>query len=157
MVALMDVYDAFLAKVNEDDWSRCYSKEDLDWFLRDWRAFLNSAIPYFKFPHCKLDIDEEKQVFTDNRMGQAEIQVIATFMKQEWLKRTVDSWENIKTQYDEADFSQANLLRQFINLKDQVTKDARTMEANYYRSPNNKPFKYRKLAGGMRNGTRGRR
>jgi len=39
-------------------------------------------------------------------------------MKQEWLKRTVDSWENIKTQYDEADFSQANLLRQFISLKD---------------------------------------
>jgi hypothetical protein len=30
-------------------------------------------------------------------MGQAEIQVLATFMKYEWLKRTVDSWENIKT------------------------------------------------------------
>jgi len=26
-------------------------------------------------------------------------------MKQEWLKRTIDSWENIKTQYDEKDFS----------------------------------------------------
>nr|DAI81248.1 MAG TPA: hypothetical protein [Caudoviricetes sp.] len=51
-------------------------------------------------------------------MGQAEIQVLATFMKQEWLKRTVDSWENIKTQYDEADFSQANLLSNFIKLKD---------------------------------------
>lgn len=157
MVRLMDVYDAFLAKVNEDDWSHCYSKEDLDWFLQDWRAFLNSAIPYFKFPHCKLDIDEENQCFTDRRMGQHEIQVLATFMKQEWLKRTVDSWENIKTQYDEADFSQANLLRQFINLKDQVTKDARTVEANYYRSVGNKPFRYRNLAGGMRSGRRERR
>lgn len=153
----MEVYGAFLAKVNEDDWSHCYSKEDLEWFLKDWRAFLNSAIPYFKFPRCKMTIDEETQSFVDEKMGQAEIQVIATFMKQEWLKRTIDSWENIKTQYDEADFSQANLLRQFISLKDQVTKDARTMEANYYRSVDNKPFKYRKLAGGMRSDRRTRR
>ncbi|MBP5773843.1 MAG: hypothetical protein J6W35_07205 [Eubacterium sp.] len=51
-------------------------------------------------------------------MGNEEIQVISTFMKQQWLKRTVDSWENIKTQYDEADFSQANLLKTFIQLKD---------------------------------------
>ena len=59
MITLMDVYDSFLSKVNEDDWARCRTKEDLEWFLQDWRAFLNSAIPYFKFPHCKLDIDEE--------------------------------------------------------------------------------------------------
>ena len=38
-------------------------------------------------------------------------------MKQEWLKRTIDSWENIKTQYSEKDFSQANLLKAFISLK----------------------------------------
>lgn len=51
-------------------------------------------------------------------MGQEEIQILATFMKSEWLKRTVDSWENIKAQYHEADFSQANLLNNFIKLKD---------------------------------------
>jgi hypothetical protein len=38
-------------------------------------------------------------------MSQDEVQVIATYMKYEWLKRTVDSWENIKTQYEEKDFS----------------------------------------------------
>lgn len=158
MVSLMDVYGAFLAKVNEDDWSRCYSKEDLEWFLQDWRAFLNSALPYFRFPRCKLDIDEENQVFTDAAMGQEEIQVLATFMKAEWLKRTVDSWENIKTQYDEADFSQANLLKNFMALKDQVTEEARKLEAIYYRSVGKQPFKYKKLAGGGgRNGRRIRR
>lgn len=144
----MDVYGAFLAKVNEDDWSHCYSKEDLDWFLQDWRAFLNAAIPYFRFPRCSLEINEAVQSFIDPKMGQPEIQVLATFMKQEWLKRTVDSWENIKTQYDESDFSQANLLKNFMALKDQVTKEARDLECMYYRSPNKRPFNFKKLSGG---------
>lgn len=158
MVSLMDVYDAFLAKVNEDDWASCYSQEDLEWFMRDWRAFLNSALPYFKFPRCKLDIDEARQVFTDESMGQEEIQILATFMKSEWLKRTVDSWENIKAQYHEADFSQANLLNNFIKLKDQVAEEARYLESVYSRSISKKPFSYRRLAGGggAKNGRRKR-
>jgi len=118
MITLMDVYDAFLSKVNEDDWSQCYSKEDLEWFIKDWRAFLNSALLYFKFPRCSLEIDEQNQVFVDENMGSPEVHVLATYMKQEWLKRTIDSWENIKTQYEEKDFSQANLLKTFISLKD---------------------------------------
>ena len=148
MITLMDVYGAFLAKVNEDDWSHCFTEEDLEWFLKDWRAFLNSALPYFKFPRCSLEIDEETQSFKDTNMAQEEIQVIATYMKYEWLKRTVDSWENIKTQYDEKDFSQANLLKTFITLKDQVFEEAAHLERMYYRSRQRKPFHYRKLAGG---------
>lgn len=144
----MDVYGAFLSKVNEDEWSHCYSKEELEWFIKDWRAFLDQALPYFKFPRCSLEIDETNQCFVDDKMGNEEIQVISTFMKQQWLKRTVDSWENIKTQYDEADFSQANLLKTFIQLKDQVCKEALDLERTYYRSVNKSPFKYRQLAGG---------
>ena len=128
MITLMDVYDAFLARVNEDDWANAYDEEDLEWFMKDWRQFLNMALAQFKFPRCNLDINEEKQEFIDPTMGQAEIQVLATFMKYEWLKRTVDSWENIKTQYEEKDFSQANLLRQFINLKNQVELEAKNLE-----------------------------
>lgn len=155
MTTLMDVYDAFLAKVNEDDWSHCFSEEDLKWFLKDWRAFLNSALPYFKFPRCSVEIDEGSQSFKDTNMTQDEVQVIATYMKYEWLKRTVDSWENIKTQYDEKDFSQANLLKTFINLKDQVFEEAAHLERMYYRSPQKKPFHYRSLAG-KRSATRRR-
>lgn len=146
----MDVYDAFLAKVNEDDWSQCTSQEDLEWLLQDWRAFLNSALPYFKFPRCSLEIDENLQAFTDSSMGDAEVQILATYMKAEWLKRTVDSWENIKTQYEERDFSQANLLKQFIALKDQVAEEAAHLERIYYRSVNRRPFEYGRLAGGQR-------
>ena len=152
MVTLMDVYDAFLSRVNEDDWSHCYTKEDLEWFIRDWRAFLNAALPYFKFPRCSLDINEETQTFEDERMGAHEIQVLATYMKQEWLKRTIDSWENIKTQYDEKDFSQANLLKTFIALKSQVIEEAKYAESVYYRSRDKKPYNFKKLAGRRRNG-----
>jgi hypothetical protein len=59
MATLMDVYNAFLSKVNEDDWAGDFNREDLEWFLKDWRAFLDSALPYFKFPRCSVEIDEE--------------------------------------------------------------------------------------------------
>lgn len=150
MITLMDIYDAFLAKVNEDDWSKCYSKEDLEWYIKDWRSILNSAIPYFKFPRCGLEIDEEKQIFIDENMTQDEVQVLAVYMKQEWLKRTIDSWENIKTQYEESDFSQANLLKNFISLRQQVITESKFVESVYYRSIKKKPFKYSRLAGGNR-------
>ena len=147
MVTLQDVYDAFLGKVNEDDWTFAYDEKDMEWFLQDWRSFLNMAVAYFKFPNCSLEIDEDLGVFTDPKLGYQEVQVLATFMKQEWLKRTIDSWENIKTQYEEHDFSQANLLRNFINLKEQVIKEAKDMEKLYYRSLQKKPFHFRQLAG----------
>lgn len=148
MATLMDVYDAFLSKVNEDDWAGHFDQEELQWFIKDWRAFLNSALPYFKFPRCSVEIDEETQSFKDTNITSDEIQVIATYMKYEWLKRTVDSWENIKTQYDEKDFSQANLLKTFISLKDQVFEEAAHLERVYYRSPSKKSYSYSNLAGG---------
>ena len=40
MVSLMTVYDAFLAKVGEDDWARCYSKEDLEWLQSNYNVEL---------------------------------------------------------------------------------------------------------------------
>lgn len=148
MTTLMDVYDAFLSKINEDDWAHCYSPEDLEWFVRDWRAFLNSALPYFKFPRCSLEIDDATQSFVDQKVGPQEVHVISTYMKQEWLKRTIDSWENIKTQYDEKDFSQANLLKTFISLKAQVIEEAKYAESVYYRSVKKQPYNYNRLAGG---------
>lgn len=150
MITLMDVYDAFLCKVNEDDWAKCRDQEDLDWILQDWRAILNSAIPYFKFPRCGLEIDENTQSFCDKDMTKYEVEILAVYMKQEWLKRTIDSWENIKTQYEESDFSQANLLKTFISLRQEVKDEAKELESIYYRSIKRRPFGYRRLVGGNR-------
>lgn len=154
MIPLMTVYDAFLAKVGEDDWTRCYSKEDLEWFIKDWREFLNSAIPYFKFPRCSLEINEETQEFADENISQDEIQVLSVYMKQEWLKRTIDTWENIKTQYDEADFSQAHLLDTFLKLREAAKDEAKEIEAIYYRSRKKKPYRYSRLIGGNKQNRR---
>lgn len=148
MISLMNVYDAFLSKIKEDEWARCYSEDDLQWYMKDWRSLLNSALPYFKFPRCQLNIDEKRAVFIDENMSDIEVEILAVYMKQEWLKRTVDSWENIKTQYSESDFSQANLLNSFISLREQVKEEAKQLERIYYRSVNRRPFKYGKLAGG---------
>ena len=144
----MNVYDAFLSKVKEDEWARCYSQEDLQWYMKDWRSLLNAALPYFKFPRCGLEIDEEKGAFKDENVGATEIEILAVYMKQEWLKRTIDSWENVKTQYSESDFSQANLLNSFISLREQAKQEALQLERIYYRSVNRRPFKYGRLAGG---------
>ena len=152
MIFLMDVYNAFLAKVNEDDWANCKTKEDLEWYCQDWRSILNSALPYFRFPRCSLSIDEAADGFKDEKMTDYEVQILAVFMKQEWLKRTINSWENVKTQYEESDFSQANLLKTFISLRDSLKEEAKDLEAVYYRSIDKRPFKYRHLAGGNRNG-----
>ena len=151
MITLQDVYNSFLSRVTDDDWSDVgCSEEDLEWMIRDWRAFLDQAIPYFKFPRCSLLIDELTQTFVDPKMSSDEVAILAVYMKQQWIKRSIDTWENIKTQYDEKDFSQAHLLNQFIKLKTQVADEAKEAEAIYYRAPGKKPYQYRRLAGGRR-------
>lgn len=119
MVTLQDVYDAFLAKVTDEDWeaSGC-TTEEIEWMIEDWHFILMQAISYFKFPRCDLSINEQTKTFVDPNMSQDEIQVLATYMKRVWINRTIDHWENVKPQYAEKDFSQANLLKTFISLKD---------------------------------------
>lgn len=156
MIPLMRVYEAFLAKINDDEWAGEYTQEDLEWFLKDWRSILNSSLIYFTFPRCKLEINEELQCFIDDKMGQDEIEVIANLMKREWLSRTILSWENVKTYYGEADFSQANLLSNFIKLLNTTEDNVRLVLSIYSRSINKKPFNYAKLAGGKSNGRKKR-
>lgn len=145
---LEDVYGIFLSKVNDDEWAGQYTEEDLEYFTKDWRMLLDSAIYYFKFPRCSLKINEEKGCFEDKNFGREEAEVLANFMKLLWLKRTIDSWENIKTQYSESDFSQANLLKTFISLRNTVNEETLNVERLYSRSVDKKPFSYKKLAGG---------
>lgn len=65
MIYLNEVYAAFLSKVKEDDWANNYTPEDMEWILADWHAILNSAIAYFKFPRCSLNIDDNLGIFID--------------------------------------------------------------------------------------------
>ena len=141
MASVYDVYDAFLSKMLEDEWLNWTDDEREE----DWRSLLNAAIPYFKFPRVDLEIDGD--VFVDENVSNEEIQILATYMKCEWLNRTIMTWENVKPLYVERDFSQANLIDKLKQLLEREEYKALKLERIYYRSRQKKPFEYRKLAG----------
>lgn len=136
------IYGAFLSKILEDEWANwedIYVREDL-------KTILLGAIPYFKFPRVDLqNRNDIKGVFLEE-LNNEEIQLLATYMKVEWLNRNILTWENIRPMYDEKDFSQANLLDKFIKLQEREEEKAKRLEAAYYRSVKGKPFLYRNLA-----------
>lgn len=141
MTSIRKIYDAFLSKMLEDEWLN-WTEEEVE---RDWRMLLDAAIPNFRFPRVNLDIDDSDNFVGD--LNNEEIQILATFMKCEWLNREILTWENIKPLYVERDFSQANLIDKLQKLLDREESKARKLERIYYRSIHYKPFDYTKLAG----------
>ena len=141
MASVYDIYDAFLSKMLEDEWLNWADEERYE----DWRSLLDAAIPYFKFPRVSLEIDGDE--FVDPDFSNEEIQILATYMKCEWLNRTILTWENVKPLYVERDFSQANLIDKLKQLLEREEYKALKLERIYYRSRKKKPFEYSKLAG----------
>lgn len=142
MTSLTTIYKTFLGKIEEDEWGD-WAEDDVK---EDLRVLLDAALPYFKFPKVSLDIDEDAEAFTED-LSNREIQIIATYMKIEWLNRTILTWETIKNFYDERDFSPGNLLDKLNTTFEREKKNAVAFENLYYRSIDNKPFDYTKLAG----------
>ena len=103
MTPYTKVYEAFLARILEDEWDKWL----IDEAEADWRQILDMAIPHFKFPRVSLEQTDDG--FSGD-LGVEEIQILANFMKVEWLNRCIMTWENVKPLYVERDFSQANLL-----------------------------------------------
>lgn len=141
---LTKVYDSFESKILEDEWG--------DWTIEDIRAdefqILCAAIPWFKFPRSSLEFDETQENFLGD-LDNKEIQLLSTYMKCEWIDRTITSWENLKPLYDERDFSQANLIDKFREKLKDEREVAYWQESNYYRSRDGKPFDFSKMAGGV--------
>ena len=142
MTSIQAVYDAFLTKMLEDEWLNWTDEEN----QQDWRSLLDGAIPWFKFPRVSLEIDEDGN-FVDENISNVEIQILATYMKCEWLNREILTWENVKPLYVERDFSQANLIDKLKSLLEREEYKALKLERIYYRSREGKPFDFRKLAG----------
>lgn len=139
MTSYQKVYDAFLVKMLEDEWVN-WTEEEVN---EDLRGLLEGAIPFFKFPRISLDRNDEGFL---KELHSEEIQILSTYMKCEWLNRTILTWENVKPLYEERDFSQANLLDKFKALLEREEKKAQKLESIYYRAIKHKPFSYRKLA-----------
>ena len=150
----LKVYDAFLARITADEWTL---EEELAIVERDWQELLKMAIARFKYPRVSLEIeqvdktDNESQLaiyqFTDE-LGNAEIQMLALYMKHEWIKRCVASWEHIGQLYTSKDFSAANHLDKLNDMEARVALECEGAKDDYDKSRGNAPADvFRKLAG----------
>ena len=133
------VYSAFLARILEDEWEQWLIEEA----EQDWRQILEAALPWFKFPRVSLEHNEDG--FVDD-LRSSEIQIIADYMKCEWLNRCIMTWENVKPLYVERDFSQANLIDKLNKMLEAERMSALKRESVYYRSREGKPFDFTRLA-----------
>lgn len=141
-----DVYGAFLARIEEDDWLR---EEDTEVVYADLLEILKMAIFDFRFPRISLELGETDS-FVEN-LTNAEIQVLATAMKLHWLRRQINTWRVIKQQYSTRDFelsSQANHLDKLLKSLEATEREVRRVYDSYDRSRDGLPFPYRDFAGG---------
>ena len=137
------IYDSFLARISSDEW---VLPDEMYIAQRDWFEFLKMAIFRFRFPRKSLEYDAEQMAFNEE-LDDAEIQMLAIYMKHEWVKRCVASWEEIKMLYSNKDFSQANHLDKLIKLSEQLELECVKSSSTYYRSIKGRPYDYTKLAG----------
>ena len=148
------VYQAFLSRISADEWT---IEEDIAVVERDWQQLLDAAVFRFKYPRVSLEkVDLEPcqcrgMVFSEGFKGdlsQDEIQLLAIFMKHEWIKRCIATWENIRQLYADKDFSQANHLDKLIKLEKSIEEEAHKAEGIYDRSREKRPADlFKKLAG----------
>lgn len=143
---LQEVYDFLLAKTDAKEWAWT---EDLELLQADWKMLLRMAIQDFLFPRISLeiiyDIDSGQDVFAEN-ITDAEKQVLATYMKHEWLKRSITNWKNIEMLYHDKDFKisgKAAHLNALINLEAVYDEECKKMANKYSR----RVFDYTTLAG----------
>ena len=154
----LKVYDAFLARITADEWTL---EEELAIVERDWQELLQMAIFRFKYPRISLDIEEInlegseeentpylKRYQFINDLTNDEIQLLALYMKHEWVKRCIASWENIRQLYADKDFSQANHLDKLNKLEVAIAREIHKAEGIYDRSREKVPANlFKKLAG----------
>ena len=145
--SFLKIYDAFLARITADEWTL---EEELAIVERDWQELLKMAIFRFKYPRVGLEVEEEDegQLKFVNDLTNDEIQLLALYMKHEWVKRCIASWENIRQLYASKDFSQANHLDKLIKLESAVADEIHKAEGIYDRSREKAPANlFKKLAG----------
>ena len=144
MTPVQDLYDAFLVLIESDEWDQL--EENVANI--DFQHLAMAAIPWFKFPRCSLEWDENAEYFKDENITNTEIQIIALFMKALWLNRVIDTWENLRPYYTGRDFSPAKQLSEFRSRQQNQMEQAKDLEKVYYRSIKGKPYDYTTFAGG---------
>lgn len=152
----LKVYDAFLARITADEWTL---EEELAIVERDWQELLKMAIARFKYPRVSLDFEEVSAAENEsssqlkiyqftNDLTNDEIQLLALYMKHEWIKRCVASWDHIGQLYTSKDFSAANHLDKLNDLESNVLREVAKQQDIYDKSRGKTPAEiFGKLAG----------
>ena len=152
----LKVYNAFLGRITADEWTL---EEELAIVERDWQELLRMAIFRFKYPRVTLEVEElnSEELEDDSQLHQYqfigdltndEIQLLALYMKHEWVKRCIASWENIRQLYADKDFSQANHLDKLNKLETAIALEVHKAEGVYDRSRKKRPANlFKRLAG----------
>lgn len=150
----LKIYDAFLARITADEWTL---EEELAIVERDWQELLRMAVFRFKYPRVSLEteaLEDNSDLSVPTAMqfkddlSNDEIQLLALYMKHEWVKRCIASWENIRQLYADKDFSQANHLDKLNKLEAAIALEIHKAEGVYDRSRNKRPAElFKKLAG----------
>ena len=142
-----EVYDFLLAKTDAKEWAW---SEDLEVLQADWKMLLRMAIQSFLFPRVSLEFVTDEGTGEESfaeEITDAEKQVLATYMKHEWLKRSITNWKNIEMLYHDKDFKisgKASHLNALINLEAVYDEECKKIVNKYSR----KVFDYTNLAGG---------
>lgn len=152
--SFLKVYDAFLARITADEWTL---EEELAIVERDWRELLKMSIFRFKYPRVSLETETVVETLNNDQLDleqfkedltNDEIQMLALYMKHEWVKRCIASWENIRQLYADKDFSQANHLDKLNKLETAINLEIHKAEGIYDRSREKRPANlFKKLAG----------
>lgn len=109
MTPLGKIYEAFLARITADEWT---VEEEIAIVERDWLSLLEMGVFRFKYPRVSLNIEYAEPEIDEyghprpyssgyfvEDLNYDEIQLLALYMKHEWVKRCIASWENIKQLY----------------------------------------------------------
>ena len=152
--SFLNIYDAFLASITADEWTL---EEELAIVERDWQELLQMAVFRFKYPRVDLEIETVEESQEEDLpplkqfkgdLNNDEIQLLALYMKHEWVKRCIASWENIRQLYADKDFSQANHLDKLNKLEAAIALEVHKAEGIYDRSRDKRPANlFKKLAG----------
>lgn len=124
-----EVYDRFFGKITDDMYLE-WTEEDTH---RDCRNMLIDAIPYFEFPRCSLDYNEDS--FQDDLTSE-EINILALLMVLAWINRQIASIENSRMKYTGSDFkmtSQANHLSKLLSMKTNYLENDKRAQRLYKR------------------------
>lgn len=126
------IIDKFLGKVTDD----MYLELTYEDTIRDAKAILLDAIPYFEFPRFELYAFDEKEETYKINLTDEEINILALLMKTSWLNRQIQSVENTRMKYSGQDWkltSQANHLAKLLQLKTENVRESTHAQRLYKR------------------------